>query len=314
MNMFTRLQPLSGTVVLELQSDGIAVVSISRARQPQVQFTRFFALAKTDAPTLLKRIHKELKLKHSECIHLLGVNDYQLSAVDAPNVPQEEMKSAVRWLLKDMLDYNSDDATIDVIDIPTRDYTVGRKPMVYAISAHNTLIAERQHWFEEAQIPLEIIDIPDLAQRNIANLIAPDDRGIAVFSLHAAGSILTVSFKGELYLARHFDISLLQLIHATADQKIAIFDKLALELQRSFDHIDRQYPFVDLIKLVLPAPTAIIHELISHLTNNLYIPVEALDLSSIFDISLAPDLQQTDTQARFQLCLGAALRHEDKTL
>ena len=39
-------------------------------------------------------------------------------SLEAPAVPREELKTAVGWRLKDMLDFHIDDATIDVLAIP----------------------------------------------------------------------------------------------------------------------------------------------------------------------------------------------------
>ena len=324
MKMFSKIKKIPGWMVLELQTDGICVVHlayIAHTAAPQVQLAIFYPLnpapsipADTAIETLLAHINKELHLNHYDCSHLLGPNEYQISSVEAPNVPQEELKTAVRWLLKDMLDYHIDDATIDVLGLPADKYAPGRKAMMYVISARNQLIAQRQNQFDHAQIPLKVIDIPELAQRNIANLIAPAERGIALLSLHASGALLTITFNDELYLARRLEINLNQLGAGQAEQQQTLLEKISLELQRTFDHVERQYPFISLLKLVLTPLTPELAELSVYLSTNLYIPVETLDLSTIFDFSLTPDLQQAASQTRFQMCLGAALRHEGKTL
>ena len=41
-----------------------------------------------------------------------------MQLVEAPSVPATEVKSAVRWELKDLLDYPVDAATVDVADVP----------------------------------------------------------------------------------------------------------------------------------------------------------------------------------------------------
>ncbi len=44
--------------------------------------------------------------------------DYRLRLLDAPNVPADELKSAVRWQIQDMLDFHADDGTVDVLEVP----------------------------------------------------------------------------------------------------------------------------------------------------------------------------------------------------
>lgn len=313
-SIFSKIKKSLGWLVLELQTDGICILHLTAGNPPHVQFATFYPLTQDDIPTVLTRINKALQLDRYDCSHLLSQNDYQISLVETPNVPREELKTAVRWLLKDMLDYHVDDATIDVLDIPIDKNTNTRKAMMYVISARDQLIAQRQDWFDNAKIPVTVIDIPELAQRNIANLIAPAGRGIALLSLQPSGCLLTISYNDELYLSRWLDIQLTQLETLPGEQKLLIFDKLSLELQRTFDHIDRQYNFISLAKLVVTPLVTGESELMTYLSTNLYIPSENLDLATLFDFSLTPELLEPAQQIRFQMCLGAALRDEGKTL
>ncbi|MDA8327407.1 MAG: agglutinin biogenesis protein MshI [Betaproteobacteria bacterium] len=312
-SIFSKTKKSLGWLVLELQTDGICVLHLTTGNPPQVQFALFYPLTQDDIPVVLLRINKALQLNHYHCSHLLSQNDYQISLIETPNVPREELKTAVRWLLKDMLDYHVDDATIDVLDIPIDKSMNTRKAMMYVISARDQLIAQRQAWFNSAKIPVTVIDIPELAQRNIANLITPAGRGIALLSLNSSGCLLTISYQDELYLSRRLDIQLTQLDTLPSEQKQFILDKVSLELQRTFDHIDRQYNFISLAKLVVTPPVAEGAELMAYLSANLHIPAESLDLSTLFDFSLSPELQAPAQQMRFQMCLGAALRDEGKT-
>jgi len=54
----------------------------------------------------------------------------------------------------------------------------------------------------------------------------------------------------------------------------------------------------------LPAPIA----LREYLAQNIAEPVEMLDLASVFDFSLTPELAPEEAQARYFVALGAALR------
>jgi MSHA biogenesis protein MshI len=148
-----------------------------------------------------------------------------------------------------------------------------------------------------------------MAQRNISALLETDGRGLAMLSFDADGGLLTITYKAELYLSRRIDVTLEQLLERDSDRQQVHFDKITLELQRSLDHFDRQFHYVNVLKLLL-APTGAegLHE---HLSSNLYMPVEAMTLDDVFDLSQAPALQDTAQQQRFFLTLGAALRHEE---
>jgi MSHA biogenesis protein MshI len=243
---------------------------------------------------------------------VLSGGHYQMLSVDAPNVPPAELRTAVRWRLKDMLDFHVDDATIDVLDIPVDKTATVRQHAMFAIAARNTIIEQRQKQFALAKIQLLAIDIPEMAQRNISALLETEGRGLAMLSFDEDGGLLTVSFQGELYLSRRIDVTLVQLLDTEHERKHARFEKITLELQRSLDHFDRQFHFISVARLLLaPSPVTGLEE---YLSSNLYTPVERFDLADAFDIKAVPGLAALDLQQQLFIALGAALRLEEKAL
>lgn len=304
-------------MVVQFQEDGISVAFMKRLPSggPAIDHVAFYPGRQTAAGMPpLEKLAKELNGEHYTCTNLLSAAEYQLLSVDALNVPSEELKTAIRWRLKDMLDYHVDDATIDVLDVPGDKDAPVRNHSMYAVAARNQLIEQRQALFEAAKIPLSVIDIPEMAQRNISAMLEPEGRGVALLSFDAAGGLLTVTFSGELYLARRIDVTLQQMEQASEEQKHAYHDRITLELQRSFDHFDRQYRFVTISKLVLSPLGSAGVELQTYLAANLYMPVAPLDLNELMDISAIPALAQPEAQQRYFLALGAALRQEETAL
>lgn len=295
-------------------ADGICMAQVERqpAAKPLVKLASFQPVAPSLSAEALARLGREHRAASFVNTTLLAGGEYQVLQVEAPNVPADELKTAVRWRLKDMLDFHVDDATIDVLDIPVDKSNANRAHSMFAVAARNNLIQSRQDLFEQAGVPLTIIDIPEMAQRNIAALMEPEGRGLAMLSFDSSGGLLTVNFNKELYLARHLDVTLDMLQEADVERRHAAFDKIALELQRSLDHFDRQYHFISISRLVL-APTGVpsLHDFLSA---NIYMPVESLELANVFDLSLAPELLGMDEQVRLFHLLGAALRHEELVL
>jgi MSHA biogenesis protein MshI len=159
-----------------------------------------------------------------------------------------------------------------------------------------------------------VIDVPEMAQRNISALLEPEGRGLALLSFDAHGGLLTVTFAGELYLSRRIEVPLAQLQQADIEQKNVSYEKITLELQRSLDHFDRQYHFITLSKLVLAPLGDASADLQQYLATNLYLPIETLNLATVLDLSKMPQLNLAESQQRFFLTLGAALRVEEKVL
>ncbi|CAN5905400.1 hypothetical protein BH11PSE12_BH11PSE12_33020 [soil metagenome] len=316
MGLFSKNTKIAGWMSISFHEDGINVVYIRRmpAALPVVEYVAFYPAGKSSLTSAMEKLAKELHAARHLCTSLLSAGEYQLLSVDAPNVPADELKTAIRWRLKDMLDFHVDDATIDVLDVPVDKEAPVRTHSMYAVAARNQVIKQRQSIFEKTKIPLKVIDIPEMAQRNISALLEQDGRGMAVLSFDASGGLLTVTFSGELYLARRIDVTLQQLQQAEGEQKNSCYDQITLELQRSLDHFDRQYRFIALSKLMLSPLGDAGVGLQEYLAANLYVPVEILTLQSVFDISKAPELQHLKNQQRYFLTLGAALRHEERAL
>lgn len=313
MGLFSKAKKKEGWLSIAFQADGISAGSIRRGPdKPVVEVCAFHPAGQPLSAEALEQLGKDTRADNYQCATVLGGGEYQMLSVEAPNVPPEELKTAVRWRLKDMLDFHVDDATIDVLDIPVDKSAAGRGHSMFVVAARNSLIEQRQGLFGAARLGLSVIDIPEMAQRNISVLLAPEGRGLAMLSFSGDGGLLTVTYNGELYLSRRIDVTLPQLLEPDSDKQQQCHDKITLELQRSLDHFDRQFHFITVAKLVL-APTGALglHE---YLAANLYTPVEALDLADVLDLSLVPHVHEVEQQRRFFMTLGAALRHEEVVL
>jgi MSHA biogenesis protein MshI len=270
--------------------------------------TRMMDAAFADAES----VAKELEVDRHRCLTLLAPDEYQLLLVEAPNVPAAELKTAVRWRVKDMLDYHVEDATIDVLDIPPDPSSANRSHSMYAIAARNAVIRSCIGRFEAAHIPLSVIDIGETAQRNIASLFESPGRGLAFLYIGASHALLTINFSGELYLARRIDVTAGQITAPSDAAREDAKGRILLELQRSFDHFDRQFPFVGPAKLMLgpePSDTG----MTDYLSENLGIPVERARLDDVLGVDTGAILGG-DAAWRLFPVLGAALRNEAKAL
>ncbi|TCS39080.1 MSHA biogenesis protein MshI [Paucimonas lemoignei] len=316
MGLFAKSKKNAGYLAIGLRADGLCAVHIKRSvsAKPEVELLAFYPGNLQSTEGLLERLSKDVHAVRYQCGTMLAADEYQILTLEAPNVPADELKAAIRWRLKDMLDYHVDDATIDVLDIPPDPNAPTRNHSMYAIAARNGLIENKQALFAKTKVPLSVIDVPEMAQRNLSVLLETPQRGLAMLTFTEEGGLLTVTHGGELYLSRRIDVSLAQLQESDVERRDACFDRITLELQRSLDHFDRQFNFIPLARLVLgPMPEAAA-ELRDYLASNLYVPVENLKLEDVLDFSKTPDLQKPLVQQKFLLYLGAALREEEKQL
>lgn len=297
-------------MAMQFTSEGVilAQVRLVTDGRPRVTLCAASPAGAMDVPAL-EKLAKEHRLGRYQGSFLLNSGEYQMLVVEAPNVPAAELRTAVRWRIKDMLDFAVDDATVDVLDIPADRNASSRNRSLYAVAARNEVIRKRMADFDAAKLPVSVIDIPELAQRNIASLLEDKGRGMALLSFDESGGLLTFTYDGELYSSRHIDVPLSQLNQPDSEQRQRHFDRITLELQRSMDHFERQFSFITISKLMLaPLPPEV--NLEAYLATNLYLPVSTLNLDEVFDFSTVSGVGAAQKQQCF-LALGAALRSED---
>lgn len=272
-------------------------------QRPQIGQCDSFRIEKDEADAL-SRLSQRHGLKRYRCTTLLDEEAYRVVQIEAPAVPAEERVEALRWRLKDAVDFSVADAAISVAEIPTEG---ARQAQVFAVVAPSAVVGERMALFQRAKAPLEAIDIPEMAVRNVAALFEEANRGLAFLAINENESLLSITFRGELYLSRRIETSAGALAKADAERRSQLLERLALELQRTLDNFDRQYGFISVSRLLVaaehdcPATTAALAE-------NLYLPTQAADLAQVLDFDALPELRSPERQAQALLAIGAALR------
>ncbi len=245
------------------------------------------------------------KLDHQGPVSLvLRPADYKLRLLDAPNVPAEEIKSAVRWQIQDMIDFHANDGTVDVLAVPHPEHLTHVR-QIFAVAAKNSLLAEETVLATNAGLNLTIIDIIETAQRNLVTRLETKGRALAVFSFIETGGLLTLTLDGELCMTRALGVNQTMLESEGIDNAL---ERLTLEIQRTLDHFDRQFGGIPVDRLLL-VPSEQVERLRDGLAGNLALPVEVLNLANALDISAFPEVNTLPSPCFH--AIGAALRMED---
>lgn len=259
----------------------------------------------------LRQLRNIIPRRKSLGTTLLNAGQYEVHQVEAPDVPRAELAQAVRWKLQDQLTYPADEASVDVVDIPSDPNRAAETKSLYAVSARNDVIRTRVVDFHAAGVPLAIIDIPEMAQRNVALLCQKDARAVGLLAFTPSGALLTFVHGGELMMARSLDVTFDQLIDARGEAFESLLERVALELQRTYDHVDRRFNYAGVSRVVItPFPPG--HGAAEYLANNLSFPLQQVDLNELMDLSAAEQSKDALWQTRNLHLLGAALREEAK--
>ena len=216
---------------------------------PQLLACEFHPIDGTDVAGALRDLLSATGSNHTRCTTLLRSGDYQLLLVEAPDVEASELRAAIRWRIKDLIDFHIDDAVIDVVEIPGQDR--GRARMMYVVVARSSRVRARIDLIEDADLDLTAIDIEELALRNLAALADSEGRGSCLLWFGADDGLILLVRGGELYLSRRVEIGISQLFSAAqhGDPEsgefgaplTAALDQLTLEIQRSLDYYDSHF-------------------------------------------------------------------------
>lgn len=304
-----------------IENDGVCAVQIVRGLEKRSHDAKTNASEHTPAvtsfsykanregvstQTLLQEISNELKLKDHHCTTVLNSNDYNLLIAEAPEVPAEEMMSALNWRVKDLIDTPINETTLEVFPAPAPAGEQTTKSL-YVVAATDAVIQKRIDQLTQAQINLQTIDITEMALRNIAALTPEAKEGVAFIWLHEEGGIVTVFRDGELYMNRQMSSGTKALFNEQS--KVETTDNIILELQRSLDYFESQFRQNPIRHIVLAPSIQSLSLLETSLTQVLGVNAKTLDFTELLTCNInMPD----NWQSEHLIAIGAALRYEEE--
>jgi MSHA biogenesis protein MshI len=238
----------------------------------------------------------------------LGRDQYRLRVMAAPAVPVREVQATLRWALSSEADNPLEDFNLAWLPIPTEEHLPARSPQIYTVVTPTQWLTARHAAWRQAGMKPKVVDIRETALRNIAGALERPGEGLALLSQDAGGVGMVFTHRGSMYLDRYIESPLSQYRAADASASARLHERVALQLLRSIDLIARSYPFMPVGRVVV-APSPEETGLLQYLSAQLPLPVEALDLSRVFDFTAVPELAASTTmQANCVVPLGAALR------
>ena len=299
-----KLEP--GWLAIALREKRADFVHLRResGRKPLVLLADSIEKGADDAATLAA-LRKPMHLDRYRCTTLLSHDKYQFIQTDAAADDPDEAREMARWKLKDQVDFPVENAAIDLLPIPPD----GRAAQVFAALSPDSVIAPLVQAFQAARVPLAAIDVPEISQRNLAALFEESRRGLATLIFDEDEGLLTFTLDGELLVVRHVEISARQLMTADETRRSALFERIALDVQRSLDNFDRSNSAIPLANLLV-APIPGVDGFLHNLRTNLTVPVIPLDISTVLDLSAVPGMLDPLRQFQSLRAIGAALRDE----
>jgi len=294
-------------------SAAIAVVRRPAGQRPVIEHCAVHECENNESVEhTLRRSIAKLGLARATVFAVASADDYQLVQVESPEVQPAELRAAIRWRLRDVINFHIDDAVVDVFEIPDQSRRSQTK-MLFAVAARSVAVQRLVSALAPIARDFDVIDIPELCLRNVSALLPQDQKGVATLLLGERFAQLILTRQGVLYLARRIEYSRGYEPEAGSEESGRNIDAaaLALELQRSLDYFESHYDQAPIGDLVLAAGGVNSQQLAARLQSETSVRIGVLDLVDVMDgvEKIAGELS-TDCL----LALGAALRVERTAL
>ena len=174
----------------------------------------------------------------AEATLVLPLDQYQVFQLERPEgIEQSELAAALKWKLKEFLDFSPSDAVSAVFPFP-EDASRGRGDLVNVVAARKTTLRELIDLVNASGLELVTIDIAELALTHLVSRLDENQRGAALVHMRGRYGQMVVCKGQMLYLSRRLDVSIDDL-HDATQQENAV-QSLALEMQRSLDYYESQ--------------------------------------------------------------------------
>jgi MSHA biogenesis protein MshI len=288
----------SGLTSVAFSSEGVAIANTHEtASETRLLYCDFIPTA--NPLTEISRFSELISnngMAHTQAVIVLPEDCYQILLIEKPDIPEEELISALRWRVKDLVSFDVEEALVDYISLPEDAYR-NRSQMIYVVVAQQKRVEKYTAWCREVGLQPVVVDVPELALLNLTEELADSEAGLAVFHVGSQYSSINLLADESLYFTRHLSYNL----NTPAEQA----SSAVLELQRSMDYYESQIGKPPCVRLMVVPLMMDDEPLISELRYNLPLDIHSLNLENLItsDLPLSVELQRNTT-----IAVAAALR------
>ncbi len=256
----------------------LARVHVDAGAAPQLERLQCIHVELAQRAQAIRQLANMGVLRGADVRLVLSPGEYDLYQLPAPNIPDDEIREALRWQLRETLPYSPEDAQIDHTRIPepaATDRAAASKPSVFVVAAPRATVEQLVSPFTAAGIAVSAVDVPEYCQRNLAmlqkhavgpvgqaNPLESAEPDIAMGGAHSTGCVAWLSFEADACVltvqtgAEHrqpHELCFTRRIHIPGadgsashgsietDHTVSyLIERIATQVQRSLDVFERQ--------------------------------------------------------------------------
>jgi len=181
------------------------------------------------------KIQQQKYQLQGQCHLVLASSQSQIVQVDKPNIPESELNAALKWQIKDLVNYSPEDMVLDYFDGPT---VSGGSDKINVVCASKKELLTLIEPLNVDGLTLKSITTEEFAFANL--LSVQNDACLMVCQQPNEEIILLIVKQGKIFFSRRLR-GFAQIATKTEDElSFGIVDNLNLEIQRSTDYFERQ--------------------------------------------------------------------------
>ena len=283
----------------------LAIVRTGGGKRPLLRHCAIHPAIEIKAEHVLAPLNRTREFARAGVSGVLSTQDYELVQVEAPEVHPNELRSAVRWKLKDIINFPVNDAVIDVFEIPQQARYVETK-MMFVVAARGDAVERIVRLIKPRVRGFDVMDIPEMCLRNLSAMLPQDEDGVALLALGDGFAQLVLTCQGTLYLARRIELAKSPADSLDGSTPVDVdVSAVALEVQRSLDYYESHYDRPPISEIVIASGDDRAAKLRDPLSTETGMAVELFEVSDLFEVASGVE---ADTRWPGLIALGAALR------
>lgn len=257
----------------------------------------------------LRALVRTAQWRDQRLLGVLGRGQCKLLATEAPDVPRTEWRDALRWPLRDHVDFPMEDALVDVLAVP-QDTSARQTSPVIAVAVARAAYNEVELAADDVGHHWAALEVVETALRNLSAMAERDGQAHALMAFGQDHGVLVITYQGALVMARQIDVPVASLL-GDVGARDATLNRVALEVVRTIDSFERLHSQIALSELSVLSPSHLGNEVVGLLSEQVYIPVKACNLADWVDLSALGE--QADRLSRHATlselaAIGAGLR------
>ncbi len=279
---------------------------------PQLQAVQRVAVDAGRRGDVLRRWFNAGHFRDAGAVVVLAAGEYDLLQMAAPNVPDEEVRDALRWQLRGTLPYSPEEAALDYVRVPQAADAPQRATLLVVVAPRSTVALAVGPLVDQG-IEIEAVDVPEFAQRNLEVVAGSHANGQAArtsawLGFETNACLLTVQLGGELVFARRIPVTGMTQDIATEHQLAYLADRIGTQVQRSLDLLERQLGLPSAAQVTM-SPHQHAAYFARELAERTSLPVSVFDIAALArGVTASGDGHWSHDH---MLALGACLRSTD---